>query len=83
MSETQTKKLSDFLKEHNCYDSFVEQFDIHFWWIYDEFYVQLHSGFNWKDSYESEDYWGMLNKLWEDIPSREYDMNFLIKGEIK
>lgn len=73
----QVVKLSDFLKENNAYDSFIEQSLGH-----QEEYIpnrlKVSDGFSWQKSKEGENYWKKLFDIFENLPNKDYDMLDLV-----
>ena len=70
-----TTKLSDFLKENNCYEKFINNFDKEFhyynWKI--ETVEAFVSAFDW-ESKEGYNYWSAFDDKWGEIKHKENDL---------
>lgn len=76
-------KLSDFLKEYNAYDSYIEQ-SVGYFKDRDINEVStkrvcISNTFDWNNSKEGSDYWEELSLTFRRIANKEYDMTDLIK----
>ena len=69
-------KLSDFLKENNCYEEFINNFDKEFryenWKRGD--LGSLICAFGWGSNTQGLEYWDTLNTKWENLKHKENDM---------
>ena len=83
--ETETVRLSEFLKELNAYEKFIKNFDRDFedmlWSEYDR--NAISSAFDWLDSEQGYHYWKYLDALWEENPNPDNDMKWLIENPEK
>jgi len=72
----ETTKLSDFLKENNCYEEFINNFDKEF--SYSQWKININSAiaisFAWDESKEGFGYWYFISNKWKDITNKENDM---------
>ena len=74
-----TVKLSEFLKENNAYEKFVENFDKKFYDMTlmvsnNKKSVNIHNSFKWDNNYE---YWTSLFLKWDVNTIKDYDMDWL------
>lgn len=86
--EPQPKTLSEYLKENNAYESFVENTVDYFLRNINDFYrckedkilLNLNNAFIWQDTKERQDYWSALDYY---IPyNTVYDMNEIVFAEV-
>lgn len=87
-SEPQPKTLSEYLKENNAYESFVENCVEYFLGDINDFYeykedkilLYINNTFLWQDTKEGLDYWSILDYY---IPHNLiYDMNEIVFAEV-
>ena len=77
-------KLSTFLKNNNCYDEFVENFDTEYsecWLDYNAYIIGL--AFDWEESPEGYDYWDDIDNIWDIIKNKENDMKWILENKDK
>ena len=71
-------KLSEFLKENNCYEKFIKNFDKKFvyeGWIKIENLDRVISfAFEWDRTKEGFNYWNAIDGKWREINHKENDM---------
>ena len=86
--ESQPKTLSEYLKENNAYESFIENCVEYFLGNINDFYeykedkilLYINNTFLWQDTKEGQDYWSNLDYY---IPHNIiYDMNEIIFAEV-
>ena len=73
-------KLSDFLKENEAYDSFVEQFEVDFETKRE--FVTIGNGLYWHRTSEGSQYWIELQDKFAEYENQEFDMDWLLVGTI-
>jgi hypothetical protein len=78
-------KLSDFLKENNCYDEFLENTDREYVPNNFKSYVDsaICSAFYWRNSKQGFDYWCNIDIKWKAIKHKTNDMLWLLDKPTK
>lgn len=73
-------KLSTFLKDNNCYDEFVENFDEddNDYWL-ENISCSITSAFSWKNTPQGDVYWDNIDDKWDDIENKENDMLWILE----
>jgi hypothetical protein len=71
-------KLSDFLKENDCYDEFIEIFDREYAGIRDFQNNPVLRAFNWVRTKQGHTYWGKIHDKWKVIEYKTNDMLWLL-----
>ena len=76
-------KLSEFLKENNCYEKFINNFDKKFYYSYWKVYIDeaISCAFKWDEAIETYEYWSNISSLWRNIDDKENDMIEVIENK--